>query len=146
MKICVVGDVHGRVYHMIAAVLELQGRLRTPLDLVIQVGDLGAFPDPDRFDESTKRWAEKDPSELHFSYLLKADGSLAEHLRAARQQLKRPIQFVRGNHEDQDWLAGLRPKSGAVSAAVDPFDLIHYVPDGTVLDFYGSAPYSTPPR
>ena len=137
MKICLVGDVHGRVYHMLAAVLELQGRLGTPLDLVIQVGDMGAFPDPELLDEATKRWAEKDPSELHFSYLLKSDGSLAEHLKAARQQLKRPIQFVRGNHEDQDWLTGLRPKSGAVSAAVDPFDLIHYVPDGTVLDFDG---------
>ncbi|MCH7488848.1 MAG: metallophosphoesterase [Chloroflexi bacterium] len=137
MKICFVGDVHGRVYHMLAAVLELQGRLGTPLDLVIQVGDMGAFPDPELLDEATKRWAEKDPSELHFSYLLKSDGSLAEHLKAARQQLKRPIQFVRGNHEDQDWLTGLRPKSGAVSAAVDPFDLIHYVPDGTVLDFDG---------
>lgn len=137
MKICLVGDVHGRVYHMIAAVLELQERLGTPLDLVIQVGDLGAFPDLELLDESTKRWAEKDPSELHFSHLLNAEGPLAEHLMAVRQQLKRPIHFVRGNHEDQDWLTGLRPKSDAVSAAVDPFDLIHYVPDGTVLDFDG---------
>ena len=141
MKICLVGDVHGRVYHMLAAVLELQGRLGDPLDLVIQVGDMGAFPDPELLDESTKRWAEKDPSELHFSHLLNADGSLAEHLRAARTRLKRPIHFVRGNHEDQDWLASLRPKGAgfpaAVSAAVDPFDLIHHVPDGTVLDFDG---------
>ena len=141
MKVGLVGDVHGRVYHMLAAVLELQERLGEPLDLVIQVGDLGAFPDTELLDDTTKRWAEKDPSELHFSHLLNADGPLAEHLIAARQQLSRPIQFIRGNHEDQDWLAGLRPQSAgiaaAVSAAVDPFDLIHYVPDGTVLDFDG---------
>ncbi|MCI0776981.1 MAG: metallophosphoesterase [Chloroflexi bacterium] len=137
MKICLVGDVHGRVYHMLAAVLELQERLGDPLDLVIQVGDLGAFPDLELLDESTKRWAEQDPSELHFSHLLNVDGSLAEHLRAARQQLKRPIHFLRGNHEDQGWLAGLRPNSGDVSVAVDPFDLVHYVPDGNVLDYGG---------
>ncbi len=137
MKICLVGDAHGRVYHMLAAVLELQERLGEPLNLVIQVGDLGAFPDPELLDDATKRWAEKDPSELHFSHLLNADGSRAAHLIAARKQLSRPIQFIRGNHEDQDWLASLQPRRGDVSAAVDPFDLVHHVPDGTVLDFDG---------
>ncbi len=137
MKICLVGDVHGRVYHMLAAVLELQERLGEPLDLVIQVGDLGAFPDPELLDEATKRWAEKDPSELHFSHLLNAGGSPAEHVTTARQQLSRPIQVIRGNHEDQDWLASLQPKRGDVSAAIDPFDLIHYVTDGTVFEFDG---------
>ncbi len=137
MKICLVGDAHGRVYHMVAAVLELQERLGKPLDLVIQVGDLEAFPDLELLDDATKRWAEKDPSELHFSHLLNAGGSPAEHLTTARQQLSRPIQFIRGNHEDQDWLASLQPKRGDVSAAVDLFDLIHYVTDGTVFDYDG---------
>ncbi len=137
MKICLVGDVHGRVYHMLAAVLELQERLGSQFELVIQVGDLGAFPDPELLDDATKRWAEKDPSELHFSHLLSADGALAEHLMAARQQLSRPTQFIRGNHEDQDWLAGLRGKRNVASVPVDSFDLIHHVPDGTVLEFDG---------
>ena len=85
----------------------------------------------------TKRWAEKNPSELHFSHIQSAEGALAEHLSAARKQIKRPIYFVRGNHEDQDWLTGLGTKEEAASVPVDPFDLIHYVPDGTVLEIDG---------
>ena len=135
MKIAFIGDVHGKVYHALAAVLTLQTRLQHKLDLVIQVGDLGAFPDPDRMDISTKRWAQKNPSELHFSHFQSAEGALAKHLSAARGRLKRPVYFVRGNHEDQDWLTSLGTK--AASVAVDPFDLIHYVPDGTLTEVDG---------
>ena len=137
MKIALIGDVHGRVYHALAAVLTLQAGLQSKLDLVIQVGDLGAFPDPDRLDEATRRYAERDQSELHFSHLLGAKGALARQLSAARARLTGPIYFIRGNHEDMAWLAGLRNESRSESTPVDPFDLIHYVPDGTVLEIDG---------
>ena len=137
MKIAFIGDVHGRVYHALAAVLSLQARLQDKLDLIIQVGDLGAFPDPERLDEATQRYAERDPSELHFSHLLGAKGALARQLSAARARLPGPIYFIRGNHEDMAWLAGLRNESRAESTPVDPFDLLHYVEDGAVVDFGG---------
>lgn len=136
MKIAFIGDVHGRVYHTLAAVLALRDRLQGRLDLIIQVGDLGAFPNRERLDEATRRYAERDPSELHFGHLLGAQGSLAHHLSVARARLAVPIHFIRGNHEDMEWLAGLR-RAGEEPASVDPFGLFHYVADGTVADFGG---------
>jgi hypothetical protein len=46
-----------------------------------------------------------------------------------------PIYFIRGNHEDFDWLAGLSVESAFGTVPVDPFDLFHYVPDGTIRRF-----------
>jgi predicted phosphodiesterase len=61
-------------------------------------------------------------------------GERAEALRDLRGSMKAPVHFVRGNHEDFDWLAGLSldPRKG--TAPADPFDLFHYVPDGAVLE------------
>jgi Icc-related predicted phosphoesterase len=137
MKIAFIGDVHGRVYHALAAVLTLKTRLRGKLDLIIQVGDLGAFPDHERLDEATRRYAERDPSELHFSHLLGAKDTLAHQLRIARARLAVPIHFIRGNHEDMDWLAGLRKEGRVEATPVDPFGLFHHVEDGAVIDFGG---------
>ncbi len=41
-----IGDLHGRVFHALAPVATWQRRAGRRLDLVIQVGYLGAFPDP----------------------------------------------------------------------------------------------------
>lgn len=44
MLIGFVGDVHGRVFHAIAALATWQVRTGKRFDLLIQVGDLGAYP------------------------------------------------------------------------------------------------------
>lgn len=134
MHIAFIGDAHGRVYHLLAALLRLQDGLGGALDCVIQVGDLGAFPDPDRLDEATKRYAQLDPSELHISHLLGAPGALADGLRAARRRLARPVHFIRGNHDDIPWLDAQRRRGRGRVVAIDPFDLLRLVPDGAVLE------------
>jgi Icc-related predicted phosphoesterase len=131
--IAFVGDVHGRMFHALAALVTLQERLAKGFDLVIQVGDLG-FPDPARADEATKRYLAVDPSERDLGIFLNAAGAHAEALRAIRERLGQPLLFVRGNHEDFAWLAGLPVDTRTGTAPADPFDLLHYVPDGTVLD------------
>jgi hypothetical protein len=42
MKIAFLGDLHGRVFHALALVVAWQATMAEPLDLVIQVGDMGA--------------------------------------------------------------------------------------------------------
>ena len=42
MRIAFVGDIHGRVLHLLALLLELQ-RTGRAIDRVIQVGDFGAY-------------------------------------------------------------------------------------------------------
>lgn len=135
MKIGFVGDIHGRVFHTLAAVLAWQSILNKKLDLVIQVGDFGAFPEPDRLDRATSRFAQEDPTELDFSRLLNANEHLDSTLRETRQKLSRPIHFIRGNHEDQAWLAELHVRQATSVSPVDRFDLFTHVKDGVILDF-----------
>jgi hypothetical protein len=131
MLIGFVGDVHGRVLHMLALVLEWQRRSSRRFDQVIQVGDMGAFPDPGRLDEATQRFAGLDKTELDFSRLLTARGALAEALTLTRETLSTPAWFIRGNHEDFNWL---NERLGTANVAcVDRFDLLHYVRDGWVV-------------
>ncbi len=134
MLICFVGDVHGRIFHAIAAVATLQAKLGKRFDLIIQVGDLG-FPDNDRADEPTKRYLAVDPAEGELALLATADGARAEALRRARHLFMGPLHFVRGNHEDFEWLASLSIDADSHTAAADHLDLLRYVPDGTVLEF-----------
>lgn len=137
MLIGFIGDLHGRVFHALALVATWQRRAGRRLDLVIQVGDLGAFPDSEFLDLATGRFVAEDPTELDFSRLLRAEGRLAEDLRRVRAQLAGPIHFIRGNHEDTPWLRQLAAAGATGMIAVDPFDLFAYVPDGRVLTVGG---------
>lgn len=135
MKIAFIGDVHGRIFHAISAILMWQIKNNEKLDMIIQVGDFGAYPEPD--DEMlNNKFVLQDPTELDFSRYIKADLELQEDLKYARQQLNCPIHFIRGNHEDFQWLNAIS-QGGEKIAAVDNFDLIKYVPDGSIIEFKG---------
>jgi Icc-related predicted phosphoesterase len=136
MRIAFIGDVHGRALHAVAALALLQQRLDAPVDAAVQVGDFG-YPDVSRADAPTQRYLAVDPSEGELERVMRADGALADALRALRARLGVPVRFLRGNHEDFDWLRTLAERHPAGSAPVDPFDLFHYVPDGRVLDLDG---------
>ncbi|MEJ2132126.1 MAG: metallophosphoesterase, partial [Gammaproteobacteria bacterium] len=132
MRIAFVGDVHGCVYHCLAALVRLHRD--KPLDAVIQVGDLGAWPDRDRMfelDPASAWFAEDNPAQLDWFDLLDPATELAPAIRAAREELGRPILFIRGNHDDAHWLRGL--ELDGLAAPADPFDVFHFVPDASVL-------------
>ncbi|HEY3186115.1 MAG TPA: metallophosphoesterase [Solirubrobacteraceae bacterium] len=134
MLVGFLGDVHGQVFHALAVVATCQARLGRRFDLVVQVGDLGAYPEPARMDEASRRYLVADPSQADFGRLLRATGRRAESLRRLRAQLAAPLHFLRGNHDDVAWLATLRRDEASGTAPVDRFDLFRYVPDGAVLD------------
>ncbi len=140
MKIAFFGDIHGQVFQMLATALYWQRKTDTQLEYIVQVGDFGAFPDLESIqqDKAAWRFAQKNPAELDFSCLLGVkEGSLADSLKLARQELRRPIYFIRGNHDDVEWLEEVRNGRpiASESTAVDAFDLFHYVSDGSVLQF-----------
>ena len=137
MLIGFVGDVHGRVFHAIAALATWQAQIGKRFDLLMQVGDLGAYPQRDRMDPSADPYLAVDPSEADFSRLRRAGGKRAESLRRIRQHFAAPIHFIRGNHEDVAWLRQLPVNGDSGTAPVDSFDLFRYVPDGAVLRFGG---------
>ena len=137
MLVGFVGDVHGLAFHVIALIATWQRVANKKLDIIVQVGDMGAYPSPERMDESSQRHMALDPAQADFSRLLQADGLRAERLRGIRKEFASPIHFLRGNHEDFRYLNEL-PRTGADrTAKVDDFDLLRYVPDGTVLEARG---------
>lgn len=136
MLIGFVGDVHGRVFQALALLATWQVAANRQFDFIIQVGDMGAFPDASRMDDATRRYLAVDPAEADFGRLLQADDSLAEGVRRVRTHLAGPVYFLRGNHEDVGWLRAI-PMDATGTAAVDRLGLLRYVPDGTVLERAG---------
>lgn len=139
MKIAFLGDLHGRVFHALALVTTWQEKNGKKLDMVIQVGDLGghSLQAMIKNEDAFLRYAAEDSTEFDFVRLLRADGKLADSLHFIRKQLCGPIYFLRGNHEDAAWLREKAQQEHLSTVAVDPFDLFHYVKDGTILECDG---------
>ena len=139
MLIGFIGDVHGRVFNAIALAAMYQTVTGTRFDLLIQLGDMGAFPNENRMDKSAGTHLTLDPSEGDFRRLLQAGGRRAELLRKMRGEFASSIYFLRGNHEDFDYLNRLPLEGSLRTAPVDPFDLNRFLPDGSVLQFGDAA-------
>ncbi|WP_433180786.1 metallophosphoesterase family protein [Actinoallomurus sp. CA-150999] len=136
MKIAFFGDVHGCVLHALGAAVMLARHRAVELDAVIQVGDLGAFPAPERWDESSHRFGADNPAQGDFFRLLDPQPRLAGGVRLALQQIP-PFLFLSGNHEDHQWLAGLHNASAAAVTPVDPLGAYHHVTCGHITDVAG---------
>ena len=89
MILFLAGDAHGQIELMYDRVLELEDRLSVTADWVLQVGNLGVFPDPGLVDRATKLRTSK--TDFH-QYLLNL------------KQIPRRTIFICGKHEDHRWL------------------------------------------
>jgi len=122
------------VFHTLALITMWQLHNRQKLDMIIQVGDFGAYPEPSE-ELRNDKFVKQDAAELDYSRLLKAEGKLADDIRYLRSRHVSRIHFIRGNHEDFDWLDSLgQSTEGLPGVSADPFELYHYVPDGTVWE------------
>jgi hypothetical protein len=124
----VFGDVHGRITLMLVLARRWEEDTGRPLDGVLQVGDMGAFPDTGRLDRATVRHAARDTDELGFSEYVRgcAEGA------ALLGKPGWPVVWMRGNHEDFEYLSQFREPT-----AVDPWGRLHFVPDGTATTVAG---------
>lgn len=93
MHLCAVGDIHGAIDRMYADVLALEDTLGVRFDAVLHVGDFGIWPDPSRVDKATRKHD--------------GAGDFAEWC-AERRPAPRKTIFIKGNHEDFDWLDAQR--------------------------------------
>lgn len=94
MNIAIVGDVHGHLSLMYAILGRWRREHGVDIDLILQLGDLGAFASSTHLDQATKRFAARDPEELGFSEF--AGASPPATLLDPRPLLV----FIPGNHED----------------------------------------------
>ena len=124
----VFGDVHGRITLMLMLAQVWQRRTGRTLDGVLQVGDMGAYPDLSRLDDATVRHAARDSDELGFSeYVIGcAEGA------ALLEEPGWPVIWMRGNHEDFDYLSSFRKPT-----AVDPWQRLIFLPDGQQMTHAG---------
>jgi hypothetical protein len=67
MNIAVFADTHGRVTLAFELVARWQQDTGERVDLILQAGDLGAFPNLERLDRATLKHAKHDPTELGFA-------------------------------------------------------------------------------
>jgi len=95
------------------------------------------FPDESTMDHFGKTYLKLDPSSGDIRRMLNPSAREAEIIRRLRSNILSPIYFVRGNHEDFEWLASLAINQDTNTAPVDEFDCFHYAPDGTILTCQG---------
>ncbi|HEX8997102.1 MAG TPA: metallophosphoesterase [Ktedonobacterales bacterium] len=113
INIAVFADTHGRALLCFLLSARWQRETGERVDLILQAGDLGAYPDHQRLDGATKRWGERDPSELAF----RADfAQLNPEVEALLRETTCPLIFVRGNHEDHNWLDAREHRSPLADA------------------------------
>jgi predicted phosphohydrolase len=124
----VFGDIHGRIALMYTLAYLWENESGIKLSGLLQVGDMGAFPNPFKLDDATQKYAENDPDELGFHKFCTQTEESEFYL--ARQNTPNTY-FIRGNHEDFDYL-----DSFSMPETVDPWQRLHFIPDGQQITLF----------
>jgi hypothetical protein len=132
MNIAIFADVHGRILLAFKVVERYQRETGETIDLILQCGDVGIFPDVAALDRATRRIAEHDVTELGFAKHFTTPNPEAE---AVLDQLACIMICVRGNHEDHHYLDGLEKQSAAAVFPVDCYRRVWCMKTGLMHRF-----------
>lgn len=128
----VFGDLHGRVLPAFKLAQAWSREHGVPLAGLLQVGDLGDYPTPSRFDKAAKRRAEKESLESGMRFVTQpspeADAVFAD------EACPEALWYTAGNHEDYELLKACERGSGpgADSIVSDAYGKLHCIRDGHV--------------
>ncbi|GCE10829.1 metallophosphoesterase family protein [Tengunoibacter tsumagoiensis] len=132
MNIAVFADIHGRMLLAFKLCARWQQETGQRIDLILQAGDLGAYPSEDTLDWATFRQAKIDPSELGFLLdFVEYDDEVAAMLSLTNC----PLLFVRGNHEAHDWLDELEEEATDALFSIDVYQRIWCLRTGIPYTF-----------
>ncbi len=133
-NIIVLGDLHGHLTLAYTLIRKWEIEHGKKIDLILQVGDLGAYPPPFQLDPSTQRFAKRDPDELGFAHYYEeseeADMFLASDA-PDKTRVSAKLFFIKGNHEDFGFLEGITDYADQ-PGFVDAYGKIHYLRSGQV--------------
>lgn len=104
MKIAIFADIHGKFLLPFKLVDFYQKETSKKIDLILQCGDMGAFPDIKNLDKATIRHAKYDREELGFYDEFTQEKAEVTDL---LNKLNINMICVRGNHEDHAFLDNL---------------------------------------
>lgn len=127
MNIAIFADLHGRLLLCFKLCARWQHTTGQTIDLILQAGDLGAFPDRSRLDRATVKFARDDPTELGFSQHF---AQPQPEVQAVLTQTTCPLIFVRGNHEDHPWLDTLEQQSNQALFPIDAYQRVFCLKTG----------------
>lgn len=132
INIAIFADLHGYIELCFKLCARWQNETGERIDLILQTGDLGAFPDEASLDGATRRHARRDPDEIGFMhYFMRYDEATTATLR----QLECNLLFVRGNHEAHLWLDSLELQTSEPLFAVDVYRRIYCLKGGLPYTF-----------
>lgn len=101
MRIAIFADIHGKILLPFKLVGLYQQTTGEKVDLILQCGDMGAYPDLNKLDKATLKHAKYNRDELGFAEgFVKVDAAIQQFL----EKLDLEMICVRGNHEDHDYL------------------------------------------
>jgi hypothetical protein len=128
----VFGDLHGRILHAFKLAAVWAREHETHLDGLLQVGDLGYFPDLSRLDKATRRHAAGDSTELGAQDIV-TQNPLADEV-FADPDCPPTLWFTAGNHEDHDALTDCANAAGQqTDCVVDAYCKVRCIKDGRIL-------------
>lgn len=128
------GDVHGHIRLLFAQARAVERvLLGRPLDLILQVGDLGVFPDPKRADKATRRHARDQPEQFGFAAFFAHRSAEADAL--FEDGSAAPLVFVAGNHGDFRFLEDAAHGYEGEPVPVDAYGRIRFLPWGAAWTF-----------
>jgi predicted phosphodiesterase len=133
MRIAIFADVHGKILLPFKMASKYNQLFDKQIDLILQCGDLGAFPDLSRLDKATVRHAKEDRDELGFyDDFVNPKREIQNFL----ETLNLNMICVRGNHEDHDFLDTLEAKDPTESAfSIDCYERVFVCKTGHLQKF-----------
>jgi hypothetical protein len=128
----VFGDLHGRVLPAFRLAIAWAREHSQRVDGLLQVGDLGYWPDASRLDKATLRHAADDPLELGVQ-LVAEPSKLADDI-FAEPEAADALWFTCGNHEDYEALATWEGAAGGRAShfVADAYGRLRCIRDGKV--------------
>lgn len=133
MRAAIFADIHGKILLPFKLVDLYQKETGNKIDVILQCGDMGAFPNLDKLDKATIRHAKNDRDELGFH-----DNFVKENkeIKAFLERLNLNMICVRGNHEDHEYLNELEQKNSKESRfPIDVYKRVWVCKSGVVQTF-----------
>ncbi|AFM02947.1 putative phosphoesterase, ICC [Bernardetia litoralis DSM 6794] len=132
MKIALFADLHGRILLAFKLIERLERERNIKIDLILQCGDLGVFPNLSKLDKATLRHAKREPSELGFHHHFTKKNKKIEQI---LEKTEAKMYAVRGNHEDHEFLNKLEKESSEANFPIDIYGKIRMCKTGHLQNF-----------